>query len=298
MPDWLIVIQDTRGSDEREGFSAGEHRGTEGLTCGPLGLRLAHTVPGEWRESAAGSQTQYEWRMNPEFRDDEAQQLAQGLTEFLLEDWFSHWLRSLIRRHYPYFEFDEQSALLAYAATRLTANRGAIEARTALVKHRIEDFLADHHHVVVEGLATFLLKDVGREMEDAIDLAVDDLLMENEQREFVRLLRNFLSLQSPRVGEVHVFYRGSRFFIEDGDGHPAGLDIVQELMAGLPSEAPQDDLLLSALLTLAPRRIHLHRGPTEEDAKRTLAQVFEERLDICHGCAASRCRRQRLPRVD
>lgn len=233
--------------------------------------------------------------MNPECRREEAQQLARGLAGFLLEDWFSTWLLSLIRRHYPYFDASEQSALRTYAATRLRANTAA---RTGLVQGRVEAFLGDHQQVVIEGLTTFLLKDVCREMEEAIDLAVDDLLMENEHREFVRLLRNFLSLQNPRVDEVHVFYRGRRFYIEDDAGHPAGLDVVQELMAGLPSEAPQDDLLLSALLTLAPRRIHLHRGPTDENAKRTLTQVFEERLDICRGCAESRCRRQRLPRVD
>lgn len=257
-----------------------------------LGMRLAYAVPGEWRESRVGNLSYYQCRQEPELRGDEAWQLSDALTSFVLEDWYEPWLMSLVRRHYPYFAPDEQHAIGAYAAGRLSPSPDYFERRYQIVRERLRGFLGDHDYLVVEGICTFLLRDIAQAMEDAVDLAVDDLLLENEQREFIRLLKSFLEMQPARTDAIHVFYEESRFYLEDETKRPVGEELLQELSNGGGSDDLQDDLLISVLLTLAPARLVIHQGPFDLLMMRTIQAVFEERVHRCRGCERCEGRRQ------
>lgn len=257
-----------------------------------LGMRLAYAVPGEWREFRVGNLSYYQCRQEPELRGDEAWQLGDALTSFVLEDWYRQWLMTIVCRHYPYFDPDEQTAIGAYAAGRLNPSPDYFERRYHVVRERLRDFLGDHDYVVVEGICTFLLRDLARTMEDAVDLAVDDLLLENEQREFIRLLKSFLAMQPVRTDAIHVFYENARFYLEDETKSPVGEELLRELTNGVGSEGPQDDLLISVLLTLAPARLVIHQGPFDLLTMRTIQAVFEERAHRCMGCERCEARRQ------
>ena len=65
-------------------------------------------------------------------------------------------------------------------------------------------------------------------------------------------------------------------------------------MAELNQDVEYDDLLLSALITISPRRIILHVISPIEIVE-TIVNVFRERVRICEGCDL--CRSLRKPKV-
>ena len=126
------------------------------------------------------------------------------------------------------------------------------------------------------------------ELEDSIGRAVEELLMEREYNEFIKLLRYFVEIQQPKVDTVNVIKNiDNSYKLLDGDWNV----ISDELLEDLAEEVGEnninfDDLLISSLITLAPNKIILHVEITSSNREilDTIRKVFNQRMNICCGC--------------
>jgi len=219
--------------------------------------------------------------------------VAGALSDVIVDNWEQRLLRKFIRSSYYYFNSEEQDTILSYAGRNL--NSGGTEpaaaqtlARKRQVLHRLLDYLDGVDELVLEGFVTFRLKDYVEELEDAVDRAVDDFLMEKEYMEFIRLLRYFVEAQEPRVDEVHVVvYPGGGFKLLDETGQPIHNEYLEEFVVEmLDSEVNYEDLLISSLITIAPSRVSLHLPVMtgRDEAVETVRSVFGDRVTLCRGC--------------
>jgi len=163
---------------------------------------------------------------------------------------------------------------------------------------RVREYLKESHLLVVEGFVTFRLKDYIAALGDVVQEAVDAFLVEREYREFVRLLRYFVDVQEPRTGLTHVFIKpGEAFEVCDAEGNSMDDRYLASLVTELAeTEVSHEDLLVSVLITLAPERIVLHcpKERLDEEAVRTVRDVFYRRVSLCTGC--SKCSELRADR--
>jgi putative sporulation protein YtxC len=263
---------------------------------GKLGMRLACGVPGEWQEVTAPGGISYRRRLDAGRRDEEARQLASALTVYLLDDYQPYWIGATVDRYYPFFLAADHAAILAYALGRLEPGPDSAAERRDTVQGRLYQFLTEHSHIVLDGAITFLLRDIGQDVQAAVDQAVDDLLLENEHREFLRLLRGFLAIKEARVPEAHVLPVDDGFRVEDADGRPVATELWQELAHGLSPEGTAEDLLLSFLVSVAPARVTLHQGGKPRPSLTMVEAVFEGRATQCPGCG--RCGGSGPPLLD
>lgn len=226
--------------------------------------------------------------------------VAHAVSDLVVDRFERGLLRKLIKQSCYYFSPDEQEQIYRRAAQFLAAIETAEEtcnsvwsgsSRKAKVLHRLLDYLDQSDELVVEGFITFRLKDYVEELEDAVDHAVDDFLMEREYREFVRLLKYFVDIQEPRLPVVHVHLKaGGLFELTDAHGMPVRDEQIEEFVLDLAeAEVSYDDLLISALITLAPARVVLHGAPGSDkygqsEAVQTIEQVFLGRVELCGGC--------------
>lgn len=216
------------------------------------------------------------------------QTVADALSEFITDRWQDRLLGKLLSNRYSYFNPDEQASISAAAARRLARDGHARPVRRSRILARLQEYLEKHNTVVVDGFVTFRCKDYMEELESALDQAVDEFLLEREYQEFVRLLRYFVDSQPPRHDVVHalVLADGS-FQLTDAGGRPLNNDALADLATELAArDVALEDLLISALISLAPRTVVLHRhgmGPTAETLA-TVEAVFGRRLSICPGC--------------
>src|SRR5690606_11922164 len=125
----------------------------------------------------------------------------------------------------------------------------------------------------LDGLLTFRMGDYLDELEAVLDQAVEDVLIEREYRDFVLLLRYFVEVQEPRLDLVHVVIRseGGLAFL-DGDGRRVAHDEVAALDLDGSAGVDHGDVLISALVAIAPRRVLIHdpRGRCSRDVTDTL----------------------------
>ncbi len=227
--------------------------------------------------------------------------LANALSDLIVNDWEKSILLHLIRDQCDNFSQGEQKAIYCSASRTLDCRTDGrpdlfrkVE-RKGKVLRLILEYLASQHEMNLDGFITFRLQDYREQLSDAVGQAVDDFLMEKEYLEFISLLRYFVESQEPKLRLVHVLIlpKGA-FKLVDDTGATVTNDYLAESFVELDTELNSEDLLVSALITIAPERIILH-CPTDLDRLEyldTIRSVFEGRVTTCRGCHLCRVGRK------
>lgn len=218
-------------------------------------------------------------------RNDARQRLASALAEHIIDKVEPGLLGRLIGQNYGYFDTGDRKEILKFAGKNLSqgSGRGKTEHKKRIAE-RLLDYLETSRLVNLEGFITFRLKDYMGDLEDAVDRAIDDFLLDREYREFIRLLRYFVEVQKPRLSEVNVvFYADGRFDVLDQDGSRVANDETEDFVIEMvDAEIAYEDLLVSTLITLAPHRVVLHDAPhADPESVETVRSVFVGRVVSC-----------------
>lgn len=226
--------------------------------------------------------------------------VANALSDLIVNEWEKTLLGQLIDTHYHNFSSGEQKVILTAAGRNLDYRDDGrpdllrkVE-RKGLVLRRIIEYLNADKDLNIDGFVTFRLRDYCEELVEALGQAVDDFLLEKEYLEFISLLRYFVDNQESKLPLVHVVIlpRGE-FRLIDEHGAVVKNEYLAQAFSGSDTDLNSEDLLISALITIAPGRLVLHCPPQLDRMEHldTIRSVFEDRLTTCRGC--SLCREQR-----
>ncbi|MEX2356157.1 MAG: putative sporulation protein YtxC [Thermaerobacterales bacterium] len=218
--------------------------------------------------------------------------LARALSHLIMEQ-EERLVRRVIRNQYDEFDSDEQAVILNQAVQFLRDQKEPeLGNRQDRVSTRLFEFLSHNDQIHLDGFVTFRLKDYIGELQDAVDRAVDDYLIDQEYRDFIYLLKYFVEVQEPRVDMVHVIIDSNGWFTLIND---EGETLDQETLQELVNEIGKDqivfgDLLVSALISIAPRQVLLHRPGSRiaSETMDTIRRVFDGRVYTCRGCSTCR----------
>jgi len=226
--------------------------------------------------------------------------LANALSDLIVNDWERNLLNRMIKSSCEGLSAGEQSAIFSAASRSLdcrTDGRPDLLRRVnrkGRVLRTIMEYLSAQEEVNIDGFITFRLQDYREQLSDAVGRAVDDFLMEKEYLEFVSLLKYFVEAQESKLKLVHVVILPKRGFrLVDDKGVAINNESLAESFPGLEMEINPEDLLVSALITIAPERVVLHCPPALDRMEylETIKSVFEGRITVCRGC--NLCRAQR-----
>lgn len=205
-------------------------------------------------------------------------------------------LQRLIRMRYEYLTPAERARVLEHARRQLApaARREGVGRRQRILQ-RLNEYLERSDTLVIDGFCTFRLKEQQEELAEVVERAADGVLLEREYEEFVLLLRHVVETHPAPAEELHCrFEAPGGLRLEDAGGRDVGRPCLADLAAEAAAHGVgAEDLLVSALITLAPRRLWLHlpgerRGLLSGDTVGILRAVFGGRLEVCGGCP--RCR--------
>lgn len=217
--------------------------------------------------------------------------IADILCSIILEDMQSRLVQKIIQEEYFYFEKIDQDKILQDALAIMWGGRNPIVDSETIredwrnkIWSRIMEHLDGSDHIIFEGFIRFRLKDFIGELEDAVDRAVDDLLIEKEYNEFIKLLQYFVEIQEPKVEEVHVFQdENRRYTLLDSSFRVINNDVLEELAKEISDkDISCDDLLISSLITIAPNKITIHECDKIKNTEliNTIKNVFSGKVVI------------------
>jgi putative sporulation protein YtxC len=147
-------------------------------------------------------------------------------------------------------------------------------------------YLQENNEVHLHGFVRFRLKEYRQELAEAVEEAIDDYLEDRQYQEFIELLRYFVSTQESRHETIHIVpLEGNRFSLYDENGLPLQLEALEAYVGMQDAPDRTDDLLLSALITLAPQKIVFHLTEGRQALAQTLHSIFEDRFAYCSACA-------------
>lgn len=217
--------------------------------------------------------------------------IASVLVDVILSDMEPDLMLKVVSDTYSYFTEDEKREIVKNALDILAREEGAAASpqlrtrRRNEILRRVLEYLDANSELVVEGFIRFRLKEYYDDLRGAVDRGVDKFMMDREYKEFIKLLKYFVDIQEPRIDEVHVVRRpGGLYRLLDSDRKVIENHYLEGFMIGvIGTDVDYDDLLLSALITVAPVKIILHLDASLTVAE-TIQSVFEGRVEVCPGC--------------
>jgi len=220
--------------------------------------------------------------------------VADVLSDLIMCKWQKNMLGDIIRENYYYFGEEERRTIFQHALRYLedyeTGETNSIIKirKKRRVLSKLREFLSSYNQIVVEGFIRFRLKEYIKELEEAADKAVDDFLMDREYKEFIQLLKYFVDIQDSRTDVVNVVMKpNGSFMLYDGQNRVINSSYLEGFIFDLiDSEINYEDLLISALITIAPREINFHAGKEESppNTLETIRCIFSNRVALCKGC--------------
>lgn len=220
--------------------------------------------------------------------------VSNALADFVIQQYEEKLLVRIINSNYGYFNTVEKREILEIALKIIRNDDKVffntlfqIRRRNLIVKKFMEYFEGSSE-LILDGFVNFRLKEYIKELEDIIDEAVDDFLIEREYKEFIRLLRYFVEIQDSKFNIVHVIMEhNDKYMLLDDKRQEITNDCIQEFVTELSgTEISHDDLLVSSLITLAPKSIVVHNSDrfTNKKLLETIKNVFSGKVILCNGC--------------
>ena len=220
------------------------------------------------------------------------QYTANVLADFLVEEWEQQVLKQMVSKDFGYFNSDEQDKILLLSEKILNGEELYQLSRKVKLRESIQSFLEQHRHINADGFLRFRMQAYLGDLRDSLCKAVDEYLVEKEYSEFIRLLRYFVEIQDPKLPLVHVvMLENGVCQVYDECHKQLHHEYLDNFEAGLDPEVSYEDLLISALITLAPENIALHTESfkTKPEIRETIKSIFEGRVVECASCDL--CRR-------
>jgi putative sporulation protein YtxC len=218
--------------------------------------------------------------------------LGEILAEFICDCKEPEIIRNIIQQEFHFHYNKEVSQIESFTQRLLEGSaweyaKVVYRDRREKLAKQISNFLIEFPNLAIDGFVHFRMKSYRKALSRCVQDAVDEYLLDKEYKEFIQLLRYFVSVQNSKIALVHVIHEGKKHFhVLKEDGSPLQLremdGAFQEVMEQTFSH---EDFIVSTLLTIAPERVILHTKYPDENVIRTLIQIFEGRIVVCNGCS-------------
>ncbi|SNT08060.1 putative sporulation protein YtxC [Anaerovirgula multivorans] len=153
---------------------------------------------------------------------------------------------------------------------------------------RFVDYFKTNSQINLRGFITFRLKHYVIELQDIVERAVEDFLMDKEYNEFIKLLKYFVDIQEAKVDTIHILLEeDNKYKLYDQYGKLVDNDYLKMIAAEMiDKDINYEDLLISSLITIAPNKIFIHRISKLENVEviKTISRVFVDKVNICDSC--------------
>ncbi len=215
--------------------------------------------------------------------------LANALAQTILLHWEKEHVREIIKKKH-HLEEDWQMVIdqaLEYLNKGLGQVREySVNRKTSLVTQILS--CLEHSAVFdIEGFLRFRAHEYKDDVFKAVEYALDEYVIEKEYLDFILLLKQFVDSQKPRLEWLHVgMTPQGKFHLYNNEGVKVTHQFLEDYQLDNVHELGYEDLLVSALIAVAPRQITLHiRYEGYKDTLNTIRSVFGDRVSDCQGCS-------------
>lgn len=224
---------------------------------------------------------------------------AFALAEYIVSELEQRLLSTIIRKQYRIERQEELATIVRFCSEMLGSVKADPNERDAFgeadrrrrkqkVADELESYLQENTELHLTGFVTFRLHAYWNELRDAAEYAVDEFVMDKQYQEFISLLRYFVDMQDSKIPLVHLLHKtGHEFLVCDERLQPLEHKPVDRIVAEMVEyEMNVEDMVISTLVTIAPKQIVIHTRQPELQIIRTIESIFGLRVSVCVGCSS------------
>lgn len=214
-------------------------------------------------------------------QDMRSEEFADMISDEIMDNCEKRMIESIVRSEFPHLLSDDRAEVCAIAMREASPDSGEVinaihyNRRRALIADEVLGCLNENHGVVLSGLINFRLSDYKNELRNLCFNAYDEYEAEREYNEFLEMLSFFVSVQSPREDTVYLVKRRGRLRILNRKKRDI-TDIYFSEFPAPPEGLTDEDIALSALISIAP--LHIMVADYEENEKiyQTIKAIFSD----------------------
>lgn len=143
---------------------------------------------------------------------------------------------------------------------------------------KLIEYFDKQWQINIEGFVRFRLQGYMENIQEIIDEAKEEVIIEKEYNDFIKLLKYFVEIQEAKIEDAHLIKKNDKYLVI-GEGSDT---IAEERCEDINGS----DGIISCLVTYAPKRviIHIKDFYTDEEVLVTVNSIFDERVVLCLGC--------------
>ena len=213
--------------------------------------------------------------------------ISEILTDCILKFYEKNIVKRVINCDFFYFDTIEKNVIFdncfEILEDRETEEFGI---RKEKILSCLIEYISTHKFFILDGFVNFRLFEYSSLIEDCVDIAVNKFVIDKEYKEFIELLKGYISSQKNRSNIVHVIYSEQEPILLDENQNILVYDNQFEHPKYLSDITfSSKDYCLNALLNLLPKKIIVHLIVEEDEFIETLKLIFGGRLAICKECS-------------
>lgn len=209
------------------------------------------------------------------------------LSLLVLDELEEDFLKKILLQNYFYFDSKERNQILSLCFD-ITANDFSVifDKKFKALFYSFYNFLSNNKSLVLKGFTNFRIKSYLEILDDIVNEAVNNFIVEKEYLEFVSLLKLYINSQNSNCEIVHMIYSSTESILLDENKEIITIsndNFKAKYLSDITFSS--NDYTLNSLLTLLPKKIYIHLIDDETDEFiTTLQAVFENRIYICRDC--------------
>lgn len=213
--------------------------------------------------------------------------LSSILCFLVLDELEEDLLKQIISQNYFYFDSTEKNKILSICFDIMADNfSNLFDKKFKILYDAFYEFLLTHKSILLNGFITFRLKNYFSILDNMVNEAVEQFIIEKEYLEFISLLKLYINSQNCNCEMVHIIVSSSESILLDENKNLIILnDDIFKVKYLSDITFSSNDYILNSLLTLLPKKIYIHILDNYVDEFiNTLQLVFENRVHLCTDC--------------
>lgn len=210
------------------------------------------------------------------------------LSCLVIDELEESFLKMILLKNYFYFNSTEMKHILELCYEIFSDDFNTyFDKKHNLLIDSFENYLITNKSIILTGFINFRIKNYLTILEDVVDEAVNSFVVEKEYLEFISLLKMYVSSQNSNCDVVHLIYNKNNSTLLDEDKNQINVsDDIFKAKYLSDISFSSNDYALNTLLTLVPKKIHIHLiDNCIDEFIHTISLIFENRVEICTDCS-------------
>lgn len=196
-------------------------------------------------------------------------------------------LKNILLKNYFYFNLNERKRILEMCFDIFSDdfNKYFDKKYNCLIRC-FSNYLNTNKNLVLSGFINFRIKEYLLILENIVDEAVNNFVIEKEYLEFISLLKMYINSQKSTCDIVHLVYNNQTSTLLDENKNI--IKISDDIFKGKylsDITFSSNDYSLNELLTIIPKKIYIHLiDNCVDEFIHTIGLIFENKVEICTDC--------------